>query len=205
MSPNQANGNTPGVVIGANLKSIRESAGMSQREYVVVLRGRGVPWSHSQLAAIESGRREDVDLRTLALLVAATETTAAELLTTDEPIDLSTDRAMLDGAALWQLLSGTGKQGPLLTGDLAEVVVANIGTATDADDRLADRLGVAPAAVMAAAERLWGHSMTEERGRREREVEQPDDSKATRATRRGHITRALADEVVAQLNREAGA
>lgn len=193
-----------GAVVGRNLRRLREEQGMSQREFHAELRRRGVPWSYSQLASIESGRREDVGLSTFVLLVAALQTTAADLLECPFPIEVSESLQLGDGRDLYNtLLNSTRRRPPGQEAELpwldmpegpreishAEATAYLNTRANDADRRLASRLGVEPAEVIAAAWKLWGHSLTTERNlETERRWLAGTDS---RGTARGHVTRHL--------------
>lgn len=182
-----------GVVVGENLKRIRQERGLTGREFVVELRQGGVPWTHSQLGAIESGRRADIEVSSLALLCHAIPCTMRDLLESSEPVALTADFAVVGVAALLD----TGKAPKQHLRGAA--VDRRFGSVSDADERLADRLGVSVDRVIAAAERLWRSTLTEERNRRviERGIEDPEQ----RVAYRGHVTRELGAQIEAELTK----
>src|SRR5688500_12860543 len=62
---------TIGQVVGRNLAELREARGQTQREAATFLRGFGLSWTAANIASIESGRRESIDVGALHLLALA--------------------------------------------------------------------------------------------------------------------------------------
>lgn len=70
---------------------------------------------------------------------------------------------------------------------------------TEADNTLANRLGVSPKAVVDIAQKLWGRTLTDERDAQLADLGDIDINE--RQARRGHITRLLSQQVQAEIDR----
>lgn len=104
---------------------------------------------------------------------------------------VSENEAVLD--CLWpgERQRDRGKGGPIR--DI--LVAAHVDKLADAEQKAARRLRTFPLAVAAAARKRWGRSFSEERDHRVN-ADLPEGAAArTRQARRGHVTRALLDEL----------
>lgn len=190
-----------GQVVGGNLQYARLAAGWTQVEAIRHLRVEGLDWSRTQLASLESGRREDVTVSELFLLAAALDVPVRQLLKASNSVRLGR-LASSDGGWLAAILS-TDRPGALdglvidLTGspELAEdaVNIALMGrlVPSEAEAHAAKRLHIEPTDVYRIASRLWGHGLDEERDAR---LTQKAPASA-RTAYRGHVTRALLAEI----------
>lgn len=199
---------TIGQIVGRNLAQLREKQKQTQQEAAVFLRTEGLAWTAANIASIESGRRETIDVGTLTVLAYAYRVPLSRLfegegymrLAAEVTVHLGSYRAWLDGTDL-EGRQGLVRTNPLileLTGLAArkhiEAMPADSRFSFRADAELADRLGLEPKDVYQAAERLWdGRTLHEERDRRLAELGEMTPNQ--RRTRRGHITRQLAKEL----------
>ncbi|NJP28078.1 hypothetical protein FLW53_28535 [Microbispora sp. SCL1-1] len=188
---------TIGQVVGRNLAELRTQWGQTQKEAAEVLRADGLAWTAANVASIESGRRESIDLGALTLLAGSYDVPLSRFfhgngemrLSAEVTVDLRDYRQWLDGQArlsLTHTLRGSAAQRWI--NSLSSEVVS-----FQADAELAARLGLRPEDVYTAAEKLWGRNLHQERDRRLAEF--GDMTPAQRRTRRGHITRQLAKEL----------
>lgn len=201
-------------VVGQNLRRLRQEARLTQYEIANLLSQAGVPMQRSKVAAIEAGTRPNMTLADVLALAIVLDVGLAELLGGEGTVRLAGSLAVSR-----QALSGflRGEVHPVLeavpvtdsvTGtppDLEQVHLARrrLGISrlggTDADQALAKRLGVPHELVTRMAFMLWGHSLTDERDLRVDRL--GDVGPRERQAHRGHITRELADEVEAELQR----
>jgi transcriptional regulator with XRE-family HTH domain len=199
--------------IGRQLARLRTEAGRRQDEVAVIARSFGLGgWSRSVVAALENGRRnlsaEELILlpRVVSILVGR-RCSLSDILPPEQPVRVSTVKTV-DRTTVLGWLNGRGGEDPDPSG--YDPLLANVGAlnnvlhGTDikiedfwtseahvsvkrAADRLRPHLGDIPAIVVAAAaHRLWGHSLDEERDAR---------LGADASGRRGHITRQLDQEL----------
>lgn len=195
---------TIGVVIGWNVKQIREGRGVTQREFAAWLRANGVPWSHAQLASIESGRRADIELSTTLLLCSVLGVSFDELLAGGSP-DLRASEGVIALSGEYAIVGAVDARAILdHVGDTRLSVLEEHGVdpfwdpaPMDADERIAQRLGVPLHSVVDAARDLWGGTLTEERNKRV--AGEADEAEEVRRTRRGHITRQLGSELASHM------
>lgn len=185
-----------GHVAGENLKRLRNEAGVTQAEAARRLQANGVRWTRSQVAAFEAGNRESVDIGVLVLMARCVGVPAAEFFAGEGSVRI-TPEATWTRRAFRELLSGGPTEEALtLTGHAFRTMLEGAGIShaqvnpIQADTELASRLGVPVEQVVAAAERLWGHAVQQERERQIAEMEPMTEQE--RRTRRGHITRRLA-------------
>lgn len=188
---------TTGEVVGENLRRLRLARRWTQE---AAAREIGLPWKRTHVAALESGRRETVDVGTLLVLAATFEVPLTELVQGDGEVLLTTRADAEDygltatRAQLREWFSGA-RSTVMTSGAAASIAWVDhfhhkarpIPVA--ADRVLANRLGRRLFDVVEAAEGLWGRSLTEERDRRVAEL--GDLSVGERQARQGHITREL--------------
>ncbi|MFD4438106.1 helix-turn-helix domain-containing protein, partial [Bacillus safensis] len=65
------NTKTAGATVGENLRRVRIRAGESQAECAARVAGHGLAWSRDNVAALEGGRRAEVNVSELFILSAA--------------------------------------------------------------------------------------------------------------------------------------
>ncbi|WP_436759352.1 helix-turn-helix domain-containing protein [Streptosporangium sp. V21-05] len=184
-----------GHVVGGNLRRLRRASALTQHETARRLQAVGVRWTRSQLAAIEGGHRESIDVGTAALVAQAFGVPTVELFSGDGPVSLGPDATWTLGA-LRDTFTGTVPGGPEISARARRA--AQAVTAPDQADRdLSARLSVPLEKVAEAARLLWGQPLQAERDRLIREMEPMTD--AQRKTRRGHITRRLTRAVEGKL------
>jgi transcriptional regulator with XRE-family HTH domain len=68
-----------GLVVGENLRRIREQSRWTQEEMAHHLRDFGLKWSRARLAAFEAGQRDGIDAGILIALAVALNVQLAEL------------------------------------------------------------------------------------------------------------------------------
>lgn len=207
MTDRELDSRTIGQVVGENLLRLRQDRRLTQHEAARQCQAVGLNWSRVRVAAIERGDRETVDVGTLLLLAEAFEVTAAEFFAGPGAVRLA-EQAVQSRAGARQMLSGglpplrrrpewpAGVAFEMATEDApasmyAAISIANDGT--DADQALAERLGVELDTVIGAAVALWRRTLTGERDRRVRALGDLDTGE--RQAHRGHITRELAQEI----------
>lgn len=201
-------------VIGDQLSEWREAAGLRQDEVARAARELDLPWTQATVAGIETGRRE-VSLEEFAVLPLIVSKfprvqggrfrRASGFLYSDEPgvvVKIGPDSSIrLDH--LREIFSGhaVGGDGIVPSSAIYPRAAAwrKIKRRRDAkfgaEMKVARKLGVNQVSVAAASRRLWGQTLTEERDARMAEQAGPDDSARTLQALRGHITRALIDEL----------
>lgn len=197
---------TIGQVVGRNLAQLREGRGQTQQEAAAFLRANGLPWTAANVASIESGRRETIDLGALTLLATTYDVPLSRLFEGTGEMRLAPEvTAPLPQYRMWLDGDGDGAV-PVLTlsgsaaRKLIEAMPEDGKILFQADSELAARLGLTPKDVYEAAERLWGRTLHEERDRRIAELGELTPTQ--RRTRRGHITRQLAKELKPHLPKE---
>jgi transcriptional regulator with XRE-family HTH domain len=199
-------------VIGASLRAFREAGGLHQDRIAAAARAFGLAaWTRPTVAAIESGRRHvsNGEMAVLPLVLAEVSDglvrTVADLLPDgDEPIALGPG-LVLPIRQVKELLGGHATSMP--TPDVIARAPSSpaLEAQDDAVQKAAAVLRVRPDAVVAAAHRLWGRSLTEEREERLRRRLGPDPTSARRLQAlRGHTTRELLDELRPLLKKSRG-
>lgn len=191
---------TAGQVVGANLAQLRTARGQTQQEAALFLRSEALNWTAANIASIESGRRETVDVVVLSLLAVAYNVPLSRLFEGDGEMRLGHETTvLLRTYRRWLDDGGPGNQRLILTqtGFAARKAIEAMPDdgkfLFQADAELAARLDLTPQDVYRAAERLWGRTLHEERDRRIADLGEMTPTQ--RRTRRGHITRQLAKEL----------
>jgi transcriptional regulator with XRE-family HTH domain len=182
-----------GVVVGRNVKRIREARGLTQHELSQSWQRNGLSWARSKLAALESGTRPRVDAGELVLMAISLQVQVWGLFEGDDDSSLvsldSHDKARVSRAELRELFRG----------QLASVALdLAIDQAGAADIDLAKRLGVEPRVIAEMAATMFdGRNLTQERDRRVARL--GDLTVGQRQAHRGHITRELSKQIEAAL------
>jgi transcriptional regulator with XRE-family HTH domain len=191
--------------IGERLRQLREACGIRQEEVAVAARKYGLKWTRATIAAIELGQRR-LPLGELALIpvvLAEADVTGgrilalADLVPDDDRLVRVARGLELPAKAARALLGG--QEVALPTPPIAEAC-------GDAETKAASTLRVSPEAIVQAAHRRWGRSLTAERDRRVEAYTAPmltlDPAEAARPgwprrlqAIRGHVTRELLEEL----------
>lgn len=181
-----------GAVVGENLARIRAQRGQTQREASAFLRERGLAWPPGNIGQLESGKRHSVRVEELVMLSAAYDVQLWEWFEGEGSVYL-TDDLRIWREEIRQALQGGDVHLLLGTNQISKRYV------TDEPERAAALQLMMPLGkVQAAAERLWGHSMSEERDLRL--PDEPIRSLRSLQAKRGHATRTL----IAELKRYLG-
>lgn len=213
MATHEATPVTMGRVVGENVRHLRESHQLTQAELARKLQAFGLRWTRSNIAALEAGNRDSVDLGIVLLLALALNSPIEELFAGDGLVQLgfevSTRRQ--DCRALFSS-SPDLRVDLVFSGGASErrdraIRDHNVEMPRDtrfidvmpvqADNELAERLGVMPAEVTDAAHGLWGLTLHQERDRRIGMLGHMPANE--RRARRGHLTRELAREIESAL------
>jgi len=188
----ESNGNSatgPGPVIGLSLRTLRAERGLTQEQALEMLRRAGLDWTRSNVASLESGRRQDITLSEIVLMTLAFGVPLSRWLQGHgggAAYLVRTGRAFNLNHAIAGLLDGNAP-------DQAANVPLELNPEPmylEAELHAAERLGVEPGELRAAAERLWGRRLVEEREARL-------GSDRRRRGDRGHVTRQLLRELEA--------
>lgn len=205
-----------GSVVGENLRRLREQSRMTQHEAARLFKQYGLRWSRSKVAAIEAGSRGTVSLADVLLLAYVFRVPIDEFFLGDGEVILADHLPSVPRGAVITIIQGYYPefQHPHISRQEAEerehqdverlfeiIDTRNkLAQATEADQMLAQRLGVDVKEVLAASLRLWGRTLTDERNARV--VGLGDDLEAgERQAHRGHITRELSQQVEDELAR----
>lgn len=195
-----------GEVVGKNFSELRKQRRLTQDEASNRLRSVGLMWGRSQIAALEAGNREDVPSTVLVLLAEALDAKLGDLAAGEGYVRLTSEVTV---RREW-LRARWGSDGPsrdsaggvILGGRAVRALMESLPgekVPFGADADLARRRGVPVDEVSAAAERLWGRTLHQERDRRVAEF--GDLASDERRIRRGHVTRELARELEPHLHK----
>ena len=210
-------GETIEQVIGQEIRRLREAAGVGQSVLAAAARQYGLPWTRALVAAVELGRKRLTlgELALVPLVLAEADVTGGRVLNLADLIPAD-QRSVTVGPGLEMPL--TIARAMLLGDDdrllgpspkLVDVGVDRraVEAAGDAEQKAALALGVSPESVVKAAHQRWGRSLTAERDRRVVAyttasegssftigVTTPEWPRRLQAIR-GHVTRALLDEL----------
>lgn len=180
---------TVGQVVGRNLRQLRQDRSQTQDDAARFLRSQGLEWTRDNVASLESGRRESVDVAALLSLSAAYDVPLTRWFEGEGFVSIGADTWM----ELRDLAHGLDKGQWTVTvvGERLERVV--VGQGADADAAVAERLEVPVSDVLRLAAQLWNRTVTEER--EARLGDSSDLPMRTVQARRGHITRQLTSEI----------
>lgn len=182
-----------GQVIGEHLYRLRVAAGETQADAAKRIAECGLPWKRDQVIALETGNRKSVSVEELVILSWAYNIHISEWFTGSGEILLAPD-TYISRVDLERELRGERVSRPRDI-DFSEVVEL------EADERVAQRLGVDTSEVTRIARDLWGHTLTDERNRR-LEDSGKSDPKELRTLRAG-MTKRLMKEISLQLEENA--
>lgn len=184
-----------GLVVGENLKRLRIAVGESQAECAQRLRGHNLDWTRDHVASLENGRRTTVSVEELIILSWAYGMAPAEMFQGQGPvalsptfsIDLEVMRKALNGKTGWRTAR-------------PRVIDFSESIDLEADERVANRLGVDIEVVTRIARERWGHTLTEERNRRLADA--PTKEPQAMRTLRSGMTKRLMREMQQYLDEE---
>lgn len=151
---------TTAQVVGANLHTHRIQRGWTQAQVAHKVRSYGLNWNADHVSNLEKGARETVRLDELLILSAAFGVPLAVWFEGEGDVVIA-GHTTFTRDEIRQTLTGAVP--------MAEAIVVDFEKVDDhtiADRRAAERLGVPVGRVLHAAERLWGHTLTQERDRR---------------------------------------
>lgn len=198
-------------LVGWNLRQYREGMGWSQDHVARILRLHGLGWTRTMLAKVERGERP-VGLDELLLLSIALGPEPAFFVGggRDVWVGLSESVAVRPDA-LRAMLSAQRPRTrdlelerfttpppldpawPELTA--VDLALAEASAAGEAERKAAERLDVEPLMVARAARVAWGVNLSDERDARVASQVPEDASSRTLQAVRGHVTRAMLDEL----------
>ena len=179
---------TLGQVVGRNVRRWRLERGQTQDDLSFLLRVGGVDWSRSNVAALESGRHQDVGWGTVIALARALNVRLEALVegegdvVLDPKLPISITRAELIRivhGAKPERYSPEGQQARLARDDLEADAARRLGTTVDRIRKIADR--------------LYRQSLADERAARL--PKGLDNTVSARRGYRGRITRQLLAEL----------
>lgn len=205
-------------LVGANLRRWRQLKGRSIEQFASEAQWWGLPWIPSTVGKVERGERtlQAAELVLLSQCVKGLD----NLLNGDETLRVAlTDQTTLELRDMKRALAGRlafNPDAPVtrdadasdevdIYGFIDEVILNEAHSPEDAarrdhERRLAKTLGVAPLELAKASFRLWGHGLTEEREHRLKQAGTM--TPRTKQALRGHLTRELKDEIIAELGLE---
>jgi transcriptional regulator with XRE-family HTH domain len=212
---------TPGLseAVGRGIRELRDKLGVTADRVAAEARAFGLSWQRSTVASIETGRRALKVEELLLLPLVLSGATGEDIRLCDllEAEVVLSERVTLKRSALARLVDKEGRQINIPGRGTLSLMGAErmteprskaererlIGRAAagDTEQTAARALGVTAAEVARIAHRLWGRSLTDERDRRLNASATSDDSPLAARSRRGHITRALLEEIRLVLDR----
>lgn len=213
---------TLGQVVGGRLRQLREAAGVRQEDVAAAARLYGLEWTRGTVTAIERGQRQITlpELTMLALVLGrprsastgwAAHMTGGQLLAPHELLPDTAEEVDVGGyrmpAQVARRLLGERKEPPAAISGLYPVPRTRKARLAEealgaAETKAAAALGVSPLEVVKAARKRWRHSLTMEREKRVLPAAGASQKGArTLQALRGHVTRALLEELGPMLKR----
>jgi hypothetical protein len=209
------------IVIGGQVRAWREAANLRQDEVAYAARERGLPWTSATVANVETGRRnlsleEFIALPFIVASFPLTENSGRwrhlsgfvgdpgrvvvavrdGYLRCDYLRDLLEGAPVVSGSFTGQFVPADALSYPGAGRQVRERIEAEF----DAEIKAARRLKTDELAITAAARRLWGRTLTQEREARVQAQARPDMERRTLQALRGHVTRALIGKLRDELN-----
>jgi hypothetical protein len=190
------------VAIARALSAALESRGIRRADFAREMSELGFRWSGNTVSQVVTSRR-GLSLLEVAGVCAALQRPLGDLLDgkRGRQVDLPSGSVSVDdvvsaltrGRSAWQ----AHRRGELTSEDEALYEQLFPPEYDEAAAKAARRLGVAAATVVDASTALWGHELGRERDRRV--TADPQESRRSLQARRGHVTRALIEEIRAHL------
>ena len=151
---------TTAQIVGANLHAQRIKRGWTQDQVAQQIRACGLNWNQDHVSNLEKGARETIRFDELLILSDAFHVPLTVWFEGDGDVVIA-GHTSLTRAEIRQALTGEVPFPEPIIVDFSKV-----DDYTIADRRAAERLGVPEHRVTAAAVKLWGHTLTEERDHR---------------------------------------
>ncbi len=183
--------------MASRLRAARDRQGRQQTEVAEDMRALGFAWSQSTVAAVELDRR-DVALDELVALCGLYGVGVRDLLGRRGAVTIGEGTELSVSAVGSALLEGRALRSRSLRVSRVQRSLAESDEATRHAARvLSQRLGqtITAADVSTAARALWECALAAERDARLGEGYPPPGSTRQRQAQRGHVTRALLDEL----------
>ncbi|TFV67227.1 UNVERIFIED_ORG: hypothetical protein E4P37_03455 [Bacillus sp. AZ43] len=183
-------------LVADRVRELLAEDGLRHEDLAAGMRTLGFRWRANRVTQLATGRR-GISLVELAGICEVLRRPLAELLGgagADEKITLphpQHDAARVPLGHIVAALSGTAGRWTAYGADFA----AEMEAVTEATVKAARRLGRTPTEVSVASAELWGRPLTHERDARLDGDPEGDDDPRRRQARRGHVTRALIDEL----------
>jgi transcriptional regulator with XRE-family HTH domain len=167
---------TLGQVAGQNLRRLRTREHLTQADVTRrIFDMTGERWTPDQVSILENGKRGTITLEDLLVLAHAFGVPLAEFFDSGFVVVGEGDEDLakrfvaragkfvvtLEGVR--QALSGDRMRSAFGSPDTSTAVLEWLESQVEADKAVADRLGVDLQAVVDAAVKMWGHTLTEER------------------------------------------
>jgi transcriptional regulator with XRE-family HTH domain len=190
---------TIGQLVGENLRALRIERGLTQSEAVIAIRQAGLAWDRHNIAALETGRRAELEIGELILLSAAFSVPIGRWFA-DPRVGIEVRIGRLAPCIPASHLHEAFRdvvvevpRNPLLdTEQLQKSVTQETRPLTDAERGLAARIGLPPEEVRSLAIELWGRPLEQERDRR---LQKADPNLAKVPAYRAQATRRLRTEL----------
>ncbi|WP_163548369.1 helix-turn-helix transcriptional regulator [Candidatus Frankia nodulisporulans] len=205
-------------VIGEGVRRVREAAGARQDDLSRHARVYGLAWSRAKIGALENGEKA-ISIEELALLPVVLSDLLGRRVLIKELIDPKakislTPAISTEGRGLLGMLAGSEGPIPIRMRDRptvhvfqsedGAVVLINLAS-SEAEARVARRLGVPPMVVTELALRLWGCSLNEQRDQIVAQRSDAGDDLDRLRALRGGVTRALTEELAQELRQRSTA
>ena len=195
---------TIGQVVGEQLARLRIKSRLTQEQIVAAVREHGLAWTVDTVSMLEAGRRANLSVPELLLLAQALNRDPWRWFPGEGDVQL-TDVTTVDRAGIRNLLGSRADRGKgeiksdYTKADHQTLRAGLTGLAatmpdTEAELHAAETLHAPVSTIKRLAMDLWGWRLDLERDRRIGEgLDQLDPDE--RRARRGHVTRALLDEL----------
>ncbi len=196
-------------VVGANVKRIRSSAGVTAERLSKELKMRGLSWSANRVSELENGTKA-VGVAEILMLAHVLSVNVPDLFEGDYVVTL-TPEYTISGHHLREAFMGNPVA--VSMADFADVSLAKeklravppgelkkyrteyagssvidvVTTSGEAEAKAAKALGISEWEMIGASARIWGHSLSAERDYRA--------GQAVTKQMKGHITRSLMSEL----------
>jgi transcriptional regulator with XRE-family HTH domain len=216
MAEDSSKKTTLAVIVGRNVRRLRDARGWSQSDLAREAQDYGLTWGQTVVSAIEKGARV-LDLDELLLLCVVLRVGPQDLLAGGDgegvwlahiPMSLDLARTILSGEGNYGIPQA-GRWVTAVPGENDSIHWKTLWPGLDADgwaqavrdsvqdaEKKAGRsLTVSPLDVATAAHGLWGRSLTAERDARVSAEKPSDADDRTIQGLKGHTTRKLIDEL----------
>jgi transcriptional regulator with XRE-family HTH domain len=205
-------------LLGQRIRERRLELGKTQDELARHTWHVGLRFTRSVIDAVERGTR-DLSVPETILLLAVAGLKLEDLATTqqvalDEDTSVGADEllGLASGARHTLSLAHAGASltvnpatGAVSTRGPRSALASLVRAYSDAEVKAARRLAVDPQVIAEASEKLWGRPLDEERDTRVQTQAEPDATARTVQALRGHVTRALLEELRATLGQDVAA